>query len=163
MSPYSPNLIQTHSATDLLPIHKINPQSIHKINPQWSVSPGWDSSACAAVCTILRLHCYKFKTQKNKQKWSVICSFSSSPGILWSFPSPCNLQFFWCNSWTDIVVTFNKWTVTVVTSTEWPDPCPDVSRALGPHLAGSSPSTDHGLGCEQTSWGPLPLNITIYH
>lgn len=46
--------------------------------------------------------------------------------------------------------------MTVVTPMEWPDPCPDVSRALGPHLAGSSPSTDHGLGCEQTSWGPLP-------
>lgn len=58
LKPYSLNLNQTHSTPDLLPIHKIN--------PQWVVSPGWDSSACAAVCTVLRLHCNKFKAQKNK-------------------------------------------------------------------------------------------------
>lgn len=81
---YSPNLIQTHSTPDLL--------RIHKINPQWVVSPGWDSSACAAVCTVLRLRCNKFKTQRNK----IISHLSLRlhvPGCLLIFPSSCNLQY----------------------------------------------------------------------
>lgn len=52
---------------------------------------------CSSVHNI-EITLLQVQNTEKQTKMIRLCSFSLSPGILWSFPSPCNLQFFLCNS-----------------------------------------------------------------